>query len=240
MKLFVGTSGWSYKNWTGGFYPKGSSKARLAYYSKHFDSVEVNGSFYGLLNESTVKAWLGMVPKGFVFSVKASRYITHMKRLKDCREPLDKLFASIKPFGRQCRVVLFQFPGNFKVNQERLAEFIKLLPNGYRYAFEFRNASWHKEATYNLLKEHNLAFCIFEFGDQSSPKIVTADFIYIRLHGRGQAYRGNYSDKELRGWYKWVMRQKKDAYIYFDNTDDGTHAIDNALVLKRLCESIVF
>jgi uncharacterized protein YecE (DUF72 family) len=233
-KLYIGTSGWNYKNWDGAFYPENRNNFKLAYYSKNFNTVEVNSSFYNLPSANTIKTWQGMVPKSFVFSVKASRYITHMKKLKSCEEALNKLFASVKPFGRQCKAILFQLPGNFNYNLERLAGFIKLLPKTYHYAFEFRNASWHQEAIYNILRENNIAFCIFEFGDKFSPKIVTADFLYIRLHGRDQPYRGNYSNDELKAWHKWIKQQNKDAYLYFDNTDAQTFAIDNALVLKGL------
>lgn len=234
MEWFVGTSGWSYDNWEGSFYPEGlPGNQRLEYYAKHFDAVEVNNSFYHLVSHEQLKKWQQTVPKTFTFAIKASRYLTHVKKMKDPQEPMARFVEPTK-YLRKFGPMIFQLPPRFHKNEERLAEFLTHLPKNHRCAMEFRDPDWHDEAVYALLKKHNVAFCLFEKGELRSPRLATAeDFIYVRLHGRKEDYRGNYSDKELKDWQEWLTDQNRDVYIFFDNTEEKLYALDNARSMKE-------
>ena len=234
-KIFIGTSGWHYAHWSGPFYPQGLPKEGfLGYYARHFDTVEVNSSFYRLPEEDTVRAWRDSVPEGFIFSVKASRFITHNKNLKDPETTLPLFFDRVGLLGGKLGPVLFQLPPGWKINIERLEGFLDALPKGHRYAFEFRNPTWFDAGVYGLLKKHNSAFCIYDLDRTLSPVEATADFVYLRLHGPDGPYRGRYTDNSLRGWAgefsRWVG-QARDVYCYFDNDEAGYAAAD-ALRLK--------
>lgn len=238
MKLIhIGTSGWSYNHWKENFYPEGlGTKKWLLYYSETFKTVEINNTFYRVPRETTVKNWVKAVPKDFLFSVKASRYITHLKRLHDCKESLDYFFSIIQHFQDKLGPILFQLPPSFKVNKERLEEFIALLDPSYRVVFEFRHESWFNKEIYALLKQHNLALCITDLGGKQSPEVLTADFTYIRLHGPKKAYQGTYGEKGIDAWYKKIKKWSKTAavFCYFDNDEKG-YAIQDA---KALLETI--
>ncbi len=235
---FVGTSGWSYSHWQGLFYPQGlKSTERLPYYAKHYQTVELNSSFYALPREVVLASWAERTPSKFLFAVKAWRLITHYKRLADCDEALSLFFDRIEVLGTKCGPVLFQLPPRLPPDQERLVAFLDGLPKGRRYAFEFRDASWHGDPIYSLLKRYNAAFCLFELGRAHSPHLRTADFIYVRLHGREAPYRGNYSEAALHEWALWLgaeMQGGAEVYVYFDNTDEADHALTNARRLDEL------
>lgn len=233
----VGTSGWHYKHWREAFYPKGvPCDAWLRHYAGLFRSVEVNNSFYRLLSTDSVRAWVRDTPRDFVFAVKGSRFITHNKKLKDPQEPLARFFAPLKGFGARLGPIVFQLPPRWGVNVERLEQFLKALPRRRRYAFELRNPAWHCEAVYALLRRHNAAFCLFDLAGMQTPNVVTADFIYVRLHGPGAKYQGTYTDVALRHWARKIRRWERrdlDVYVYFDN-DQAAYAAHNAVTLARM------
>ena len=236
-KIFIGTSGWHYKHWTGTFYP-GTIKGSRQFdeYKKSFDTVEINNSFYKLPAEKTLKQWTLAAPKDFIYAVKASRYITHLKKLDVEIDSISLLLSRMDILEEKLGPILFQLPPGFVVNIKRLKTFLEKIPYGYRYAFEFRNVSWYTKDVLELLKQHNCAFCIYELAGHISPKEVTADFVYIRLHGPGDKYQGSYSIETLRKWAsdcKIWMNNGLDVYVYFDNDQEGFAAF-NALTLKTL------
>ena len=191
-KIHIGTSGWHYSHWKGPFYPKKiSEKQFLPFYLEHFSTVEINRTFYGLPEKKVFERYSKMVPRSFIFSVKGSRFITHVKKLKDPKLPLKRFFSRVKGLKNQFGPILFQLPRGWKVNLERLHIFLKSLPKGYRYTFEFRDPSWLCEEVYALLRKYKACLCIYEYDGFLSPQIVTTNFIYVRLHGPDGPYEGN-------------------------------------------------
>lgn len=236
-KIHIGTSGWHYAHWNGTFYPpKTSQKDYLNYYLRYFRTVEINNSFYRLPSPETFSIWRKAVPDDFIFAVKASRFITHMKKLKDPQQSLERFLHQVGFLEEKLGPVLFQLPPMWNMNYERLKNFIEVLPPYYRYTFEFRNTSWYNEQVYELLKQYNMAFCSYELAGHLSPMQLTADFVYVRLHGPGEGkYQGNYSDEALQGWARQAREWKamgKDVYIYFDNDEQGFAAF-NARSLRE-------
>jgi uncharacterized protein YecE (DUF72 family) len=237
-RCFIGTSGWSYRHWRGPFYPSGMSKGaeQLDFYAERFDTVEVNGTFYRLIETETFRRWREQTPPGFVFACKGSRYLTHMKRLKDAGQGLGRFFERVEALEDKLGPVVFQLPGRFKPDRERLADFLQALPAGHRYAFEFRDPAWFERAILEVLADHDAALCLYEFAGREAPLEVTATFVYIRLHGPGGPYQGSYDDAALRSWAKRIRawtRKGLDLYCYFDNDDRG-FAPQNAIHLKDL------
>jgi uncharacterized protein YecE (DUF72 family) len=211
----------------------------LRFYAEHFSTVEINNSFYNLPEKRVFSGWREAVPEDFVFSVKASRYITHMKKLKDPIESVRRFMERISGLKEKMGPVLFQLPPRWKVNTQRLDSFVAALPVGCRYTFEFRDQSWFLPEVYDLLRRRGAAFCIYHLAGRLSPKEVTADFVYVRLHGPGEAYQGSYGKKTLSGWagaFTAWDRQGRDVYCYFDNDQRG-YAAGNALALKRMVDS---
>jgi uncharacterized protein YecE (DUF72 family) len=237
--IYIGTSGWSYDHWRGPFYPEDLRSTQwLEYYVKHFKSAEINNSFYHLPEKKTLKHWRDTVPGDFIFSVKASRYITHMKKLKDPVDSIKTFFERISILGDKLGPVLFQLPPRWHFNGERLAAFLDTLSNEFHYTFEFRDPSWLNSETYDLLSEHKIAFCIYELDGFVSPKKVTAEFIYIRLHGPNGPYQGSYDNRTLAGWAGALSTwsgQGKHIYCYFDN-DEAGYAAQNALSLHSMLQ----
>jgi uncharacterized protein YecE (DUF72 family) len=229
-KIHIGTSGWHYEHWKGPFYPDGlPNNSLLKYYADRFHTVEINNTFYQMPQEKTLREWRDAVPGGFIFAVKGSRYITHMKKLKDAGKPLNLFLEKIDIIGDKLGPVLFQLPPRWNVNSGRLNSFLGLLPKKYRYAFEFRDPSWFDRKVYDLLTEHQAAFCIYDLDGRQSPKMITADLVYIRLHGPNGPYRGQYSVQQLAGWAGAVSTwaaQGKTVYCYFDNDEAGYAAVD--------------
>lgn len=236
---YIGTSGWHYPHWQGRFYPQGLAPAAwLDYYSRQFATVEINSSFYRLPSRAAVRAWKMATPAGFTFAIKASRYITHMKKLRAPRTSLRAFLAVTQALGNKCGPLLFQLPPRWRCNPERLAAFLKALPRNRECAFELRDPSWYKPEVYALLRRYNAAFCIYELAGFESPQVITADFAYIRLHGPATyAYGGCYTDSALEAWAERIRGWKKlrRAYVYFDN-DEAGYAVRNALALRALLE----
>lgn len=235
----IGTSGWHYDHWSGPFYPEDLRKDEfLDYYAGQFQSVEINNSFYRLPSEKTLVRWREGVPDGFIFAVKASRYITHMKKLKDPQEPVSNFVQRVKLLGGKLGPILFQLPPRWNVNAKRLQSFLEVLPQGYRYAFEFRDPSWFDAGVYELLKGHGSAFCMYDFDRRLSPKEVTADFVYVRFHGPEGPYQGQYDTETLAGWagaFSTWAGQGKEIFCYFDN-DQAGYAAHDAMRLRQMLE----
>jgi uncharacterized protein YecE (DUF72 family) len=239
LSYFIGTSGWHYDHWRRTFYPeKLPRKDWLDYYTRHFNTVEINASFYRLPQESTFTAWHRAVPSGFCFAVKVSRFITHIKRLKDSREPLGTFVDRAKYLQNSLGPLLYQLPPGLQRDDARLEAFLVLLDNKLRHVFEFRHRSWMDEAVFNLLRKYNAGFCVFDMPDFTSPVVVTADFAYIRFHGKNNLYSGCYPDAELADWAERLHKLPPGLgtiYVYFNN-DAGGYAIENALTLRKLLE----
>jgi uncharacterized protein YecE (DUF72 family) len=238
-KIFIGTSGFYYNHWSGTFYPPDIKKTGFfKYYQRHFNTVELNSPFYRLPSENTFKKWKTDTPDNFIFAVKASRYITHVKKLLEPERSVEMLFNRISHLKKKLGPVLFQLPPSLKKDEKRLENLLDILPQGYRFTFEFRNHSWYDENIYKLLEKHNVAFCIYELQYHMAPIVTTADFVYARLHGPERKYAGNYSNDALHWWAgkcKEWSNEGLDVYIYFDNDQLG-YAAFNALVLKKLTE----
>lgn len=234
----VGTSGWLYRHWRGTFYPKGiRQKDEFDYYSLFFNTVELNNPFYRLPSRETFENWRKKSKDDFLYIVKASRYITHMKKLKDTEEALQIFLNNCDGLEEKLGPILFQLPPGWELNIERFETFLKTLPKGYRFAFEFRNATWYNEAVYKLMRKYNCAFCIYQLAGHMSPIEVTADFVYLRLHGPTKnKYQGSYDFYTLRAWAEksreW-QKAGKDVFIYFDNDDSG-YAAFNAQVIEMM------
>jgi uncharacterized protein YecE (DUF72 family) len=237
VTIRVGTSGWHYAHWKGPFYPaRMSPRDYLGFYSQHFDSVEIDGSFYRLPKPPTLKEWYRTVPKGFLFAMKASRYLTHMKKLKDAREPLHRFLRVAERLKDKLGPLLLQFPPWWRLNLDRLESFLPLLPKSHRFTMEFRDPTWFDPKTLDLLNRYGVAFCIYEIAGKRSPSHLTTNWTYIRLHGAAKAYSGNYPLATLKKWAKSIADWKqegKDTYIYFDN-DQAGYAAKNAATLKEL------
>ncbi len=236
-KCFIGTSGWFYGHWYGNFYPEKLPKDRLLqYYARFFDTVEMNNTFYHLPKENTVKLWKDKVKKEFLFSVKASRFITHIKKLKNIREPLRLFLDRADLLKRKLGPILFQLPPSFKRDDKVLDGFFKKLPKGYDYVMEFRNESWFKKDVYEIMRKYKVAFCIASMPKLPVVSEITAPFSYIRMHGGTELYGSNYSRDELRKWaskVKRFLREGLNVYVYFNNDAHG-YAVKNALELKKI------
>ena len=191
-KIYIGTSGWCYDSWDGRFYPESvRGPDRLKFYSKEFNTVEINSSFYHLPKPETFKAWAAKTPENFRFTVKASRYITHIKRLKDCSDAIEKLVDSASNLGNKLALILFQMPANLKKEKERFESFLKILPTKYLYVFEFRHESWFGDEVYELLNRYGFGIVISSSPEFPFYEVVTGEICYIRLHGSRLLYRSN-------------------------------------------------
>jgi uncharacterized protein YecE (DUF72 family) len=236
--VLIGTSGWHYDSWRGPFYPRGLPiKSQLQYYASQFSSVELNGVFYRTPTPEAVRAWREQTGNDFVFAWKASKFITHWKRLsQNSVNSLDLLENRLSLLGNKAGPILFQLPPDFQANAERLAAFFKLLSNKRRYSFEFRHPSWYAPRILRLLSEHNVALCLSDHHDAPAPWRRTADFVYVRGHGPTGRYHGHYRRQTLEQWAKRITSWKKqgcDVFVYFDN-DQKSAAPADALLLRGL------
>ncbi len=234
----IGTSGWVYKHWRNVFYPEGLRPAGwFAYYAQHFNTVEINNSFYRLPSADTFDAWRDQAPPGFLYAVKASRYLTHLKKLIDPEEPLARFFERASRLGRTLGPVLYQLPPHWQVNVERFEHFLSVLPAGYTHVVEFRDASWLIEDIFALMERYGVAHCIHDMHPLKVPPRVTAPPAYIRFHG-DIAHAGNYPAATLETWAHRLdgwQSQGLDVYAYFNNDPSG-YAVKNAMTLQSLLE----
>lgn len=236
-RIHIGTSGWHYPHWRGPFYPASlRTEAFLSFYAGKLGSVEINNTFYHLPKPASFTEWRNGTPPGFVFACKASRYITHMKKLKDPTQTTRRFFDGVARLGDKLGPILYQLPPHWRADPSRLAEFLAALPRGFRHAFEFRDESWLVSEIHEVLARYDAACCLYDFSGRQSPIVVTARFVYIRLHGPDGAYQGSYDARLLRRWCRRITAWRDaglDVYCYFDN-DEAGHAPLNALSLAGM------
>lgn len=235
----IGTSGWIYSHWRERFYPADlPTKRWFEHYAQKFDTVEINNTFYRLPEADQFDAWRQAAPKGFLFTVKASRFLTHMKKLKDPEEPLERLLTRATHLGRHLGPLLYQLPPHWRVDLGRLRDFCAQLPKRRAHVIEFREPSWLTRETFELLARFRVATCIHDI-IKNHPREITAPLVYLRFHGVGQKYGGDYSRARLRRWAGWIRALPKSVctvYAYFNN-DANAYAIKNALTLRQLLEA---
>jgi len=239
LRYYIGTSGWHYDHWQDRFYPKTLTKAKwLEFYASHFTTVELNNSFYRLPSETAFATWHDSSPANFTFAVKVSRFITHIKRLRNSEEAVDNFISRAKILAEKLGPLLYQLPPNMHRNDEILESFLSTLPQGMKHVFEFRHQSWLEDKVFEILHKHNIGFCVFDMPSVSCPLVATADFAYIRFHGSTGLYFSCYSDEELADWAKRLAnlaRNLEAIYIYFNN-DAEAFAVRNAITLRRYLE----
>ena len=237
--IWIGTSGWTYDGWRGPFYPADVPKKRwLSWYATQFPTTEINGSFYRTPSLDAVRSWRHETPDDFVFVWKASKFITHWKRLTaKCKNSLALMETRLKALGPKAGPVLFQLPPQFQADRERLAGFLKMLSKRRRYAFEFRHESWYDQPILDLLGEHDVALCLSDHHDAPAPWEVTAGHVYIRGHGPTGRYKDRYPINTLRSWADSIARwkrQRRDVFCYFDNDQKSAAPLD----AQRLMELV--
>ena len=233
----IGCSGWNYRDWRERFYPKGLPARRwLEHYAQTFDTVEVNNTFYRLPSLSAVERWTTETPEGFLFAVKASRYLTHMKRLTDMRPGIERFYQHIEPLRRSCKLgpLLWQLPENFHRDDDRLAAALAQLPPG-RHCFEFRHPSWFANDVYKLLRERGAALVIGDHPERPfQTHELTSDWTFIRFHYGRRGRNGNYSAAELEDWSRRIARWRSTVEVFaYINNDWSAFAVENALALRR-------
>ena len=236
-KILIGTSGWHYKSWKGPFFPTDVKiKNHLSYYSTQFNTTELNGVFYRTPTVQAVEAWRDQTPADFVFAWKASKFITHWKRLSERSEnSLELLESRLSLLGEKAGPVLFQLPPQFERNEDRLSAFFKMLNRKRRYAFEFRHPSWYVPRVFRLLSAANIALCISDHADAPSPWKRTGDFVYVRGHGPGGRYKDHYRANTLSAWRQKIARWRArghDVYVYFDNDQKSAAPLDARHLLE--------
>ena len=237
-RIRVGCSGWNYRDWRGRVYPEGLPARRwLAHYATLFDTVEVNATFYRLARPEAVAAWLAAVPPGFVFAVKGSQFLTHMKRLTGMEQGLERFYAGIAPLAASAKMgpVLWQLPERFRKDTDRLAAALDVLPPG-RHCFEFRHPSWFCDEVLDLLRWHGAGLAVGDHPERPwQPWLRTADWSFVRFHYGRRGRRGNYSDAELRELAPRVseLAGDGDCFAYFNNDWEG-FAVRNAVRLRAL------
>lgn len=238
-RLWVGTSGWQYDHWRGRFYPRALARRHwFCHYAAHFDTVEINSTFYGLPGEATFDAWRAAAPQGFLYALKFSRYATHLKHLKEPGPPLRAFLERVRRLRDRLGPILVQLPPRWSPDLPRLAGFLAVLPRGRRFAVELRDPRWLTPATFALLREHRAALCIHD-ALADHPRELTADFVYLRFHGTGPRYAGGYAPQRLcaearriRAW----LRRGLDVHAYFNN-DAQALAVRDALALRRYVQA---
>lgn len=234
--IHIGCSGWNYKHWQGRFYSaKSPSKDWFKEYASRFSTVEINNTFYRLPEASVFEKWRKQARKNFIYAVKANRFITHMKKLKNVEEPLKNFLDRAKLLGSHLGPVLFQLPPYWGVNAERLDEFTDMLPKKRLYVFEFRDPSWYSDKVYKILSAKKMAMCLHDMEGSESPMMLVGEICYIRFHGTSGKYGGGYTLPVLRKWVKIMqkaVKEKKAVYVYFNNDADA-HAPHDALRLIR-------
>lgn len=242
-RVRVGTSGWTYDGWRGRFYPREVPKRLwLRHYASYFSTAEVNGSFYRTPSIAATRGWRDGTPDGFVFSWKASKFITHWKRLTErCTNSIELMDSRLRELLPKVATVLFQLPPQFAKNPQRLEAFLAMLPPRYRYSFEFRHNSWYDDDILALLQRHDAALCLSDHGDAPAPWTLTASHVYVRGHGPTGRYHGSYSARALRRWAQRIAAwrdQNRDVLVYFDNDQKAAAPGDALRLIQYLREEI--
>jgi uncharacterized protein YecE (DUF72 family) len=231
----VGCSGWQYRHWRGAFYPLGLRQASwFEHYASVFDTVELDGTFYRLPTEATVDGWRARAPAHFLFAMKASRFLTHVKRLRSPEEPLALFWSRVHPLGRKLGPVLYQLPPTLRRDDARLAAFLGALPSEGQ-AIEFRHPSWYVDETFRALAQSGVALCLHDMPGSEPPRQRVGPFVYVRLHGAAEPYRSGYPDRALRDWARWLraLPRSVPAFVYFNN-DAEAHAPEDARRLRAM------
>lgn len=240
VRAHIGTSGFYYDHWKDGiFYPPDLAKKEwLRFYASRFETVELNTTFYRLPAEETFRSWYQITPRDFVFALKGSRFLSHVKKFKDAGEVWNNFYHRAKLLKEKLGPVLFQTPPSWKKDAGRLESFLKIISKKLPLAFEFRHPSWFDEEVYRVLKKFNVSLCFVSSPDWPTAEVITTDFIYIRFHGEAGLYSSNYSDRKLSLWAKkfkkWI-KEGRDVYAYFNNDALG-YAPKNALTLIKLVD----
>ncbi|HBG26226.1 MAG: hypothetical protein A2Y10_08865 [Planctomycetes bacterium GWF2_41_51] len=235
-QIRIGTSGWYYNHWHGRFYPEDLPKSKwFKYYTENFDTVELNNSYYRFPTDSAVKKWYDSCPDNFIYAVKANRYITHLKKLRNVERQTNDFLNTISALKEKLGPILFQLPPSFKKDLEVLKDFLPLLKKQKQCVFEFRNNSWYDDDCFSLLDDFGAAFCVYDMGESQTPRVITGNMIYIRFHGTSGKYSGSYPDKMLKEWAAWIEKNKKEksCYVYFNN-DLNAYAVNNAKSLIKI------
>ena len=235
-RVHVGCSGWQYKHWRGDFYPAELPQSRwFAHYALSFDTVEINNSFYRLPAAETFARWREQAPQRFIYAVKASRFLTHMKKLKDPYDPLVRFFENARELGSRLGPVLYQLPPNWALNLERLEVFLQTLSVfPHKHAIEFRDPSWYDDRVFALLERHRVALCLHDMEGSATGTIAVGPFVYVRFHFGDRKYGGAYGDERLDAWSRWLSGRAaagREVYAYFNN-DTGGHAPRDAVRLR--------
>ena len=237
--LFVGTSGWQYRHWRGTFYPEKLAQSRwLDYYTARFQTVEVNNTFYHLPEASTFEKWRQRTPGDFVMAAKMSRFLTHLKRLRDPEEPVERFLTRAEKLGSKLGPVLLQMPPQMEAEPERLAETLEQIPRGVRVAAEFRHSSWFQDRVFEILNEHGAALCLADSPRRKTPEVRTADWGFVRFHEGRATPHPCYGERALATWVGRLAElfgPRADVYAYFNN-DGRACAIRDAIVFARLAE----
>ncbi|MBN1152287.1 MAG: DUF72 domain-containing protein [Dehalococcoidia bacterium] len=237
QRVLVGCSGWQYAHWRGVLYPDGLPQRRwLQHYSATFPTVEVNSTFYRLPAEETLLRWLTFVNAGFVFAVKGSRFVTHMRRINGVKAAVAEFCARVRILGDALGPVLWQLPPSLSRDEVLLRQFVEVLPAQMRHAIEFRHESWWRPEVFGLLHDYGIALCLVDMPGACCPITSTAPFVYVRFHGPERLYGGRYSESALALWATQltsVAGAATDLYVYFNNDDEG-FAVENALTMSRL------
>jgi uncharacterized protein YecE (DUF72 family) len=236
----VGCSGWQYRHWRGDFYPADLPTDQwLAFYARSFDTVELNNSFYRLPSADAFAAWRRRVPVGFCFAIKASRYLTHLRKLREPAQPLGLLWSHAARLGPRLGPMLYQLPSHWQRNTDRLSAFLDAAPRDRAQAIEFRDRSWYDPAVYELLRAHGVALCLHDMTGSASPAEPVGPFVYLRMHGSGSRYAGRYPDDALRVWADRLRSWSASGcscWVYFNN-DIGGHAPRDAVRLRDMIQS---
>ena len=233
----IGCSGWNYRHWRGLFYPeKLAVKRWFAHYASEFDTVEINNSFYRLPKAEIFDAWREQAPPGFRYAVKANRFLTQAKKLKDCAEPLERMMTPFRHLEGTLGPVLYQLPPRFRLNLDRLERFLEIVPKDVINVFEFREPSWHDDSVFMLLERYGASFCAHDMPGCTSPRVAVGPIAYIRFHGGLGKYWGRYPDERLLDWTDWMSEQARSGrqvWAYFNN-DPEAHAIHDAQTLRAM------
>ncbi|MFH0926887.1 MAG: DUF72 domain-containing protein [bacterium] len=235
--IYIGCSGWNYKGWQGIIYPDDTLSSQwFGYYTQIFKTVEINNTFYKLPKVETFRHWRDQAPDGFIYTVKANRFITHMKKLKDPLTSLQRFFTCVYTLENHLGPILYQLPPHWKLNLERLKNFLDFLPNDLTHVFEFRDQSWMVDEVFELLDKKGAAFCTHDMRCLNIPRLSTGPITYVRFHGTGDVYTGGYPESTLLNWWNWMeseVNKGKDLYVYFNN-DVGGQAVRDAKVLMEI------
>ena len=233
----IGCSGWAYKHWRGVFYPEGLPQTRwFARYAEEFDTVEINNSFYRLPKAETFEKWRKQASDDFRYAVKANRFLTQAKKLRDCAEPLERMMSAVSHLGDRLGPILYQLPPGLGLDLRRLEDFLQILPAGVTSVFEFRSPSWYVSATFELLERFGASFCAHDMQGSRTQRIAVGPAAYVRFHGAAGKYWGRYSDETLLSWTDWLVSQANEGrqcWCYFNNDIHG-HAIEDARTLKSM------